>query len=296
MLTGVQVRRFCGRCTGWAAGDVVIVLVLLLRRSRRSKVGSDQQWQAWQVHTTGEIGISDYIGDPYLSGSVYLPSLPLLVKTYFGSTTSSQQQYEDDNYISSSPACATPTKPPDLNAGQHCPLCTQSNIVQLDPAYSSGTAIYRGNITKVDRLNSGGTDAISYHHYDVAGNVVRTIDPVGNQTQIDYDSTNNMYAFVARATNALGQSTNLAWDTNIGKPTGITDPNTNATSATYQDPLNPDPLDRLFKVTHPDGGSTSYRYDDPNNKVTTTTAFNSCIGTSTAPIAISDNVHGACAH
>jgi YD repeat-containing protein len=129
----------------------------------------------------------------------------------------------------------------------------------------------RGNLTTTARwLNTDNSYIQTSAAYDVAGNVVRTTDANGNQTQLDYDSNSNTYAFLSRLTDALGHSTTLTWDLDIGKPTTITDPNNQPTSADYTDPL-----DRLKSVTYPDGGTTAYDYNDATNTVTDTKTINS---------------------
>ncbi|MGI8745808.1 MAG: hypothetical protein ACR2NN_25180 [Bryobacteraceae bacterium] len=217
-----------------------------------------------QIHT-------DYVTNPnYTSGNVYLPSLPALERMSVGATTYGQTQYEYDVYQGSG-ACANSSATPILNAAQHGPVCTQTGIVQMDPAFVSGGVVQRGNVTRVQQyLNTGPADVFTYRQYDVAGNVVRKIDTNGNQTEIDYDSNGNSYAFASRITDAVNHSTRISWDVSLGKPLTVTDPNNQRTGASYADAL-----DRLKQTNSPDGGFTIYDYNDTANTVTTTTGLTS---------------------
>jgi RHS repeat-associated protein len=203
---------------------------------------------------------TDYIADTnYMSGAVYLPSLPILQRIDLGNTTTiySQTQYQYDNY-SGTAACPDSTSVPVLNAPQPGSLCTHANIVEMDPAYVSGGITQRGNVTRVQRTGSPSPDIFTYQQYDVAGSVVRRIDANGNQTQLDYDSNSNIYAFLSRRTDALGHLTSLSWDLSVGKPISIKDPNQQATGFDYTDPL-----DRLKTIDYPDGGQTIFSYPSP---------------------------------
>ncbi len=156
----------------------------------------------------------------------------------------------------------------------HAPLLGRSGISGIDPAFNSNA---RGNVTKVTRwLNTGGS-VDSYSQYDIAGNVVKSIDPLGNLTQIDYSSS-FQYAYPTTTTSPVpdpsgvhGSSSHLItttnYDFNAGKPVSMTDPNGQVTGLSYNEPL-----DRLTSISYPNsGGSTLFLYTDsvPNPTVET---------------------------
>jgi RHS repeat-associated protein len=120
--------------------------------------------------------------------------------------------------------------------------------------------------------------------------VVSKTDGNGNTTSYTYSDSYTTsstppchpgcYAFASQTTNALNQTTSAAYDYFIGKPTNITDTanggaNGPTTTYTYGDVAHGDYLDRLTVVNYPDGGSVSFSYNDPSNKITTTTALTS---------------------
>ncbi len=131
----------------------------------------------------------------------------------------------------------------------------------------SSIATVRGNQTSVTRSlrYPGETDStvVENFTYDAAGNIRSHTDGRSNQTTLQYTSAYN-YGFPDSITNALGHKTTFTWDTGIGSVTSITDPNSAATQAGYNDLL-----DRLKSVTHPDGPSTTYSYSDTTNTITT---------------------------
>src|SRR5262249_10596938 len=104
---------------------------------------------------------------------------------------------------------------------------------------------------------------------DVAGNVVKTVDPNGNSSTMDYSAGFNAYVYLSTVTTPVPdqsgqhgsgssfQATSV-YDFWSGRLTSYTDTNGNVTSAFYQDPL-----DRLTQVVRPPGGGqTTYSYGD----------------------------------
>jgi YD repeat-containing protein len=114
--------------------------------------------------------------------------------------------------------------------------------------------------------------------YDIAGNAVETIDALGNVTTVGYadnfgspdgNAHGNSgsaelnaagqvsYAFPTLITNALGHVSYAQFNYYIGKPVDTEDPNGVVTSLFYDDVL-----DRLTKISLPDGGRTTHSYVD----------------------------------
>jgi hypothetical protein len=116
----------------------------------------------------------------------------------------------------------------------------------------------RGNLTQTtayyDIPNSG--VVISALQYDIAGNVVKTIDARGNATTLDYtdrfgapdgkaqgnsgsqelsSAGQYSYAFATQATNALGHTAYTQFNYYVGKPVDSQDPNGAVTSLYYDD-------------------------------------------------------------
>ncbi len=126
----------------------------------------------------------------------------------------------------------------------------------------------RGNVTTVSRwLNTTNTYLQTHAQYDSAGNVRRGYDANGNVSTVDYSAT-YQYAYPTSTTSAIpdpsgvrGSSTafttGTAYDFNTGLVTSSTDANSQTTTFDYTDALN-----RLKKVTSPDGGEITYNYGD----------------------------------
>ncbi|MGH8595980.1 MAG: hypothetical protein ACREXT_04915, partial [Gammaproteobacteria bacterium] len=133
----------------------------------------------------------------------------------------------------------------------------------------------RGNVTRASRFilaNTGlvgsDTEFAAYSQYDIAGNVIKTKDPKGNVSQADYSGA-YQYAFPTTQTSPIPDSsgyyasstaftTTIAYDFWTGKATSTTDPNSQVTTAEYNDTL-----DRLTRVVRPaGGGETTYQYGD----------------------------------
>jgi RHS repeat-associated protein len=165
---------------------------------------------------------------------------------------------------------------------QDCP-----GIVQHDGTFNT---VYgrRGNLTLVTKFASLNPNSPIYLHnqYDIAGNVVETVDWRGNPTQFDYSDLfgsptggtdthtppaelggQKSYAFPTKVTNALGHETYTKYDYYLGKPVDQSDPNGVDVSWIYSDPL-----DRLTHViNHANQSSaknlTKFVYYDNANRI-----------------------------
>jgi RHS repeat-associated protein len=136
------------------------------------------------------------------------------------------------------------------------------DIVQHDSNYGTGFNV-RGNPTSVQRWRSTDPDspATTALEYDIAGNVLTSIDANNNKTTFVYnDDGANEYAFPTSATNALGQKTSATYDYGVAKLSTSTDLNGNVTNFTYNDYFN-----RLTNVQFPSGQTVSYSYITPAN-------------------------------
>lgn len=126
---------------------------------------------------------------------------------------------------------------------------------------------FRGNLTRVingaesetQTSCAGDSDCLTvYSHYDIAGNVIKTVGPKTGQTvEIEYDSTH--FAFPLSTSQPVGSltlTTSKTYDFYTGALLSTTGYNGETTSYTYADSL-----DRLTNETRPPGlGSTSYSY------------------------------------
>jgi YD repeat-containing protein len=165
------------------------------------------------------------------------------------------------------------------------PLLTYTGTVTgwADP----GTGV-RGNATTIRSwLDTSNTWIETHARYDQAGNVRYAWDAGGNLSEVEYASAYH-YAYPTHTLSAIPDPTNTrgtnapleswtAYDFSTGKVTSTTDANNQTTHLSYQDDNNvADPLDRLRKAQHPDGGWVKYFYNDtPGNLyVRTLTAMN----------------------
>ncbi|MDQ3745360.1 MAG: RHS repeat protein, partial [Acidobacteriota bacterium] len=167
-----------------------------------------------------------------------------------------------------------------------------------DPNHLPTSYVTRGNVTATTRyLLTNGTvtgSVTAYQQYDVAGNVVESIDANGNASTVSYaDSfcndnarcggsfTPSTYAFPKSMTSptpdastlygyqagTFGLTTAFTTSTVYDYYTGLiystTDANGQTTTLSYKDTQgNFDPLDRLKAVVRPDGSCTDYNYGD----------------------------------
>jgi RHS repeat-associated protein len=180
-----------------------------------------------------------------------LRSLPSSVTLKDGSgIPQAQTTFEYDNYTADA---------------FHSSLTGRSGISSLDSGYvdpSTGTS-RRGNVTKISKwVNTTGGTIDTYSQYDVAGNVVKVIDPrstINNviATTVDFSDdygapngdarqntaptelgTQTSFAFPTKVTNAAGQIAYAQFDYYIGRPVDGEDANNVVTSGYYQDSLD----------------------------------------------------------
>lgn len=180
----------------------------------------------------------------------------------------------------------------------HAALIARPGISGLDSAFSASYTT-RGNVTLLTKYAdaSGATGAVkTAAQYDVAGNVIKTVDARGYATTFSFTDcfgapdgearTNSApvelsspqqtaFAFATSVTNALGHTSYGQYDYYTGKPVDGEDINGVVTSGYYNDPL-----DRATQVVRAVGTSaqsqTSFAYDYVNHLVTVTgdlTAF-----------------------
>jgi RHS repeat-associated protein len=145
----------------------------------------------------------------------------------------------------------------DLYELQNCP-----GIVQHDGGFHPGYA-FRGNLTKTIRWLFPSTEIATYSQHDIAGNVVKVIDPNGNATHFDFrdnfgspddpvvqsseNPANNApgelgglisYAFPFKITNALGHKSYNKFDYYLGKAALSEDANGVKSNVYFNDALD----------------------------------------------------------
>ena len=146
-------------------------------------------------------------------------------------------------------------------AANHAAIWPNSGMIQSDGSQFSTFASSnqpRGNVTKVTRWLSGGTDVVAFSQYDNAGQVIWSKDPKGNVSTVSYadnfgagDTPDSgaagpngaTYAFASVATNALNHVVKMQYNYSLGAATGAKDANNVITKTEY------DNLGRPFKVT-----------------------------------------------
>jgi RHS repeat-associated protein len=208
--------------------------------------------------------------------NIHIRNLPTFVQVFDGNSTElSRTNLDYDRY--------------ELYGLQDCP-----NIVQHDGGFHTDYGT-RGNIVKYLRwlLPSTGdpTEVVNYSQYDIAGNVVKTIDgrTTAGITTFDFSDRfglpNNeaqsntappelgglgSYAFPTKVTNALGHTTYTQYDYYSGKPVDSEDPNGVDTSVFYNDAL-----ERTTQVVRSANiasakSQTTFAYNDAARTITTT--------------------------
>jgi RHS repeat-associated protein len=214
----------------------------------------------------------------YTDNAVHLRSLPSQVSIHDGGGVErASTTYEYDNYATNA---------------NHAALTNRSNISGFDTAFNTSYTT-RGNATATTRylLVSGSiTGSIStYTQYDIAGNVVKTIDAGGNAATFLYSdcfgapngeaetstdptelgATTKTFAFATEVRNSLNQSTFVQFDYYLGQAVDAKDVNGVLASGYFNDSL-----DRTTDVRRAVGTTlenrTVYSYDD-TNRITTTT-------------------------
>ena len=218
----------------------------------------------------------------YTDNAVHMRGLPLQVSIHdAGGTERARTVFEYDNYT------------PDAN---HAMLTNRSNISGLDSGFTTSYTT-RGNVTKATRylLVSGTvTGSVStYAQFDIAGNVVKSIDARGYASEFFYSdcfgtpngeaqtstdptelgSITKSFAYVTQVKNALNQWAYAQFDYYLGKPVDAKDPNGVLASGYYDDVF-----DRPTQVKRAVGTAAEshsvFSYDDANRTITTTTDLN----------------------
>jgi hypothetical protein len=111
-------------------------------------------------------------GVDYTSNTVHIRNLPAQTSVYDANgAEQARTTYEYDNYAADA---------------YHAGLTHRPGIFGLDSGFNTAYTA-RGNATRVTRwLLPAGTPVSSYQQYDVAGNVVKVIDPLSNATTFLY--------------------------------------------------------------------------------------------------------------
>ena len=224
---------------------------------------------------------TDYTGANITSPNApYMRDLPAQISVFDGGGERGRTSFEYDNYS----VDAT-----------HAALVPRTSISGLDASFGTSYS-FRGNVTKINRsLLSGGVvtgSSLSYLQYDVAGNVVKAIDPRGYPSTIyltdNFGGPNGearttsapteltsvgqfSYAFPTLVMNALNHATYTQFDYYLGQPVDVENPNGVTSSGVFNDPL-----DRTTQVIKGANQSTtvksqvSFSYNDAARTVTTT--------------------------
>jgi RHS repeat-associated protein len=176
----------------------------------------------------------------------------------------------------------------------HCPLVPRANISGLDALFGTSYT-KRGNPTAATRYllaNGVVTGSVSsYSQYDVAGNVVRVLDPRSTLTNniattIEYDDrfgipdnearSNSVpneltgftsFAFPTKVINALGHTSFTQFDYYLGQPVNGEDANGVVASGSFNDFLDrPTQVRRAIDTAAEN--QTTFAYDDTLRIVT----------------------------
>jgi YD repeat-containing protein len=235
--------------------------------------------------TTNPVGGADYASASPAAASPHLRSLLTRQSVYDAAgVEQSRTTFEYDNYAPDTNHAAP------LARANITGLCTTFDAAGVCANANPPAYLTRGNVTgTTSYLLTGGTvtgSVSAYRQYDVAGNVVKSIDARGKVSQVGYADSysdgmaRHTYAFPASATSPVpdpsgvyGSTTALlsssVYDFATGQLTSTTDANGKTTTLSYTDALGAvDKLDRLRKVVCPGGaaagggGQTTYEYGD----------------------------------
>nr|WP_320194298.1 RHS repeat-associated core domain-containing protein [uncultured Desulfobacter sp.] len=149
-----------------------------------------------------------------------------------------------------------------------CASCNGGSVDQpvriIYPTFSKQFA-YNSRGWKVEERDvlDESTAYTTFFDYDVAGNLIRVTDKMGNPTSYDFDSFDRQI----RVTDALSHDTNYTFD-NRNNLIALQDANGNTTRLEY------DRNNRLVKEIRPMGEETQYVYDTMGNLITKIDAKN----------------------
>jgi len=246
-----------------------------------------------RTHTT-YLTTSSYINaNTNVQLGSHLRSLPTMVQTFDGANNEkSRTVFEYDTHSGDFHAALVPRS---AISGM-CALVTSPT--QCDNT-NPGVYTNRGNATAITSslLVNGVVDrSISrYQQYDVAGNMVKIIDPRSTLNNIiasefdfsdafgvaDNEARNNTaplelsqpgqasYAFPTKITNALGHITYLQYDYYLGKPVNSEDANQIVSNASYDDLLDRPTQVRLGLATNA-ANQRTFIYNDTDRIIRTT--------------------------
>jgi RHS repeat-associated protein len=152
-------------------------------------------------------------------------------------------------------------------------VLSYSDLTAAD--YNDPNTSARGNVTTVRRYSDIGASVYleSHTQFDQCGNLRNAWNERGIESSSDYSATYK-HAFATQATTAVpdpggthGASTAFTSSSTLDYNTGLaltaTDANLQTTTFSYTDDQNNlDPLNRLRKVTRPDGGWTKYSFGE----------------------------------
>jgi len=226
-------------------------------------------------------------GLDYTTTDIHLRSLP------------TQQWISSDANGSNKQALVTYEYDKHTQDSLHAPLKTYTDISGLDAAY---TANYtkRGNVTRITRYKNAATTTgpvTSAMQYDMAGNVVKTIDGRGYPTEIDFTDcfgspdteaqsntvpselgTLKSYAFPTKITNALGHVSFTQYSYYLGAQVNSEDANEVVSSTEYGNgglDLLDRPSKQIRAINQPSiKNQSKVIYDDANRIITRTTDLN----------------------
>ncbi|HWS99690.1 MAG TPA: RHS repeat-associated core domain-containing protein [Pyrinomonadaceae bacterium] len=217
--------------------------------------------------------------------AIHMRSLPKRTSIYDAAgAEQARTTYEYDNYTATA---------------NHAGLVARSLISGLDSAYTTAKKT-RGNVTAATRyLFNGGNvsgSVSTYRQYDVAGNVVKAIDSLGNVTVFTFtdsfggpdaeahinfipqplvtqSGTFQSYAFPSLVTNDMGHTAFIQRDYYTGLMVDAEDANGVTSSAYYEDHL--DRPTKVIRAASDDDlqNQTIFTYNDASRFITTTSEF-----------------------
>jgi len=143
-------------------------------------------------------------------------------------------------------------------------IATLSGSQMSTPLYS----VFGHATSQTHWLNTGSSSPATTTTYYDTGTPYQLTDPLGHTTSTYYctgpspttlpcTASAYMGALPTVIANALNQQASFTYRTDTGQKFTSTDPNSQTTTYTYNDPLN-----RITNISYPDKGATSVQYND----------------------------------
>lgn len=160
---------------------------------------------------------------------------------------------------------------------------TQQHVAAPDSVRGDVSSVTQQLSSTPCQSNASWSPVTSYHNAYDTGTTYQSIDPLSHTTTYAYSAT-YYGAYATTITNALNQTTSIAFDFNTGLVSSTTDPNSLTTSHTYDNML------RLIQSNYPDGGARTITYQESSYPFSTTVSSKLNSTTSLTEVSVLDGL------